>query len=126
MIRQAAQGQEQGRFEAVSFVDGSKRLFVYKKPPNYPIYVSVGIQRSVVVSVGIQRSVVDGAWLRAMASHLVYGVPATLALIATTLIALRRTRREHAALARARAEGRCASRPRSKPARPRRWSRSAA
>src|SRR4051812_34458829 len=39
-----------------------------------------------------------------MASHLAYGVPATLALIATTLIALGRTRREHAALARARAE----------------------
>jgi len=93
-MQQLAQGREQGRFESISAVDGTDRLFAFKKLPNFPVYVSVGMQRSAI----------EAAWLRAMAAHLIYGVPATLALIATTLVALRRTRREHAALARARAE----------------------
>ncbi|MEJ0071313.1 MAG: hypothetical protein WDO24_24055 [Pseudomonadota bacterium] len=70
---------------------GTERLFVFKKLFGYPLYISIGVSREAVL----------GAWLRAMAGHLIYGVPATLALIATTLVALRRTPREQAALARA-------------------------
>jgi len=94
LMQQLQQGNEEGRFESVSFLEGGERLFVFKKLLGYPVYVNVGISREMV----------DGAWLRASAGHLIYGVPATLALIATTLVALRRTRREQAALALARTE----------------------
>jgi two-component system NtrC family sensor kinase len=94
MMQQLQRGIEAGRFEAVSFVDGTERLFVFKKLLGYPVYVNVGITREAV----------DGAWLRRLAGHLIYGVPATLAMIATTLVALYRTRREQEALALARSE----------------------
>jgi len=94
LMRQIHAGHEGGRFESVSYIDGSPRLFAFRKLIGYPVYVSVGISRAAV----------EGTWMRALASHLVYGVPATLALIMTTLVALRRTRREHEALALARHE----------------------
>ena len=94
LMRELQKAHEEGRFEATSYLEGGDRLFEFKKLPGYPLYVAVGISREAV----------DGAWMRAISGHLVYGVPATLALIATTLVALRRTRREHAALALARSE----------------------
>jgi two-component system, NtrC family, sensor kinase len=83
---------DRGYYEGVSEIDHSASLFAYRKLPNLPIYVSLTMPRSAVVH----------GWARQMASHLIYGIPATLGLFLITLIALRRTR--HAAEEMARRE----------------------
>jgi two-component system NtrC family sensor kinase len=87
---------DRGEYRTHSAVDGADRLFSYAKLGDYPVYVAVGIDSATV----IQR------WLDKMASHLIFGVPATLCLILLTVIALRRTARERAALLQANAEAR--------------------
>ena len=94
--RSTAANPERGSYTTRSFVDGAERLFRYAKLGDYPIYVAVGIDEATVT----QR------WLHKMASHLIFGVPATLCLIFLTVIALRRTARERAALLQANAEAR--------------------
>ena len=90
-----AEQSKQGRYLGRSLVDaGEPRLFAYRKVQNYPVYVVAGRSRSAVVAV----------WVSTMSRHLVFGVPATLALLAITWTALVRTRREEAALARAQEE----------------------
>jgi two-component system, NtrC family, sensor kinase len=79
---------ERGSYTTTSEVDGKERLFTYRKLGAFPVYVTIGLDRAAVVS----------GWWRQMSGHLVYGVPVTLALIAITLVALRRTARERAAL----------------------------
>ena len=61
---------------------------------NYPVYVTV--ERS--------KSAIFHDWLRSVAGYAVIGVPAAIALVALSLLALRRTRREQQALARAATE----------------------
>ena len=74
--------------------DRPQRHFVYDRIAGYPAYVVVGRSTASILA----------AWRQTMAAHLVFGIPATIALLLVTWTALRRTRREHAALARARAE----------------------
>ena len=65
-------------------VDGRVRIFTYQQLEKLPdVYVTVGVERAEVIR----------AWLRAMSSHLIFGFPATLALVALSFIALRRTDR---------------------------------
>ena len=73
-----------------SSFDGHSRLFAYRKMPHYNIYVVSGIESDVVVR----------EWLRNMGSHLIFGLPATIAMIGLGFVALRRTRREAIAHAR--------------------------
>jgi two-component system NtrC family sensor kinase len=80
--------------QSVIDVNSGTRLFAYRKVEGYPLYVLAGRDRRSVIA----------EWWRTMASHLVFGVPATLALFAVTWTALVRTRREADALARARQE----------------------
>jgi two-component system NtrC family sensor kinase len=82
--RSIAVAPDGGTFSAKSGVDGRERLFAYRKLGAYPVYVTVGMDRATII----------GGWWRKMAGHLVFGLPATLALIAITIVALRRT--EHA------------------------------
>ena len=82
------------RGHLISDTRGPVRIFAYRKVQDYPVYVVVA--RS-------QASIVRG-WRDTMASHLIFGVPATLALFAVAWTALVRTRREALALARARHE----------------------
>ncbi len=70
------------------------RIFAYRKVQGYPVYV---------VAARTRRSIILG-WRNTMVSHLVFGIPATLALFAVARTALVRTRREGRALARARHE----------------------
>jgi two-component system, NtrC family, sensor kinase len=70
------------------------RVFAYERVPHYPLYVVTGRSRV---------SIVDG-WAWFMASHLIFGIPATLMLFLITLIALRRTQQKESALAQAEAE----------------------
>jgi len=94
--RAIAANPERGGYETVSAVDGNARLFSYSKVGYYPVYVAVGIDSATVTR----------RWWQKMSSHLVFGVPATLCLIALTVIALRGTARERAALLQANAEAR--------------------
>jgi signal transduction histidine kinase len=92
--RSIARNPDRGTYDAVSERDGIDRLFAYRKVGNYPVYVTVGLKRSAVI---------DG-WLRLMASHLIFGVPATLCLMALTFVALRRSEAADRATATAHAE----------------------
>jgi two-component system NtrC family sensor kinase len=51
---------------------------------------------SVYVVAGIDSAAIRGQWLTTMASHLIFGLPATLLLLVIIGIAMRRTRRLHA------------------------------
>jgi signal transduction histidine kinase/ActR/RegA family two-component response regulator len=87
---------EQGLYEAASPFDGEARIYAYRKLPAHPIYALATIDRTSVVA----------RWMRAMADHLMFGLPAALALVFVALLALRQTRREGAALAQLRSETR--------------------
>ncbi|TMJ56789.1 MAG: response regulator [Alphaproteobacteria bacterium] len=75
-----------------SAFDGIVKMIAYKRLERYPIYVTIGRTRA-----SIQRE-----WAGIMLSHLYFGAPATAGLVLLCLLALRRTRREAAAIARAR------------------------
>jgi signal transduction histidine kinase len=68
------------------------RLVAYKRLANYPVYVTVGRTRAAITR----------DWLIAMAGYAAVGIPAAIGLMLLGLMALRRTRREQAALAAAR------------------------
>jgi signal transduction histidine kinase len=83
---------ENGIFRARSGIDGVDRLAVYDKLPNYPAYATVARSWDSIVA----------EWQHTMLTHLFFGVPATLGLVALSLLALRRTRLEQAAMEEAR------------------------
>jgi signal transduction histidine kinase len=92
LLHAVAAHPENGLFRARSGVDGVDRLAAYDKLANYPIYATVGRSWDSIVA----------EWRQTMLTHLLFGVPATLGLVALSLLALRRTRLEEAALAEAR------------------------
>jgi two-component system NtrC family sensor kinase len=71
-----------GVYNATSQVDRIERRFLYRKLPGYPVYVQAGVATATI----------RAEWLSTMASHLVFGLPATLVLIGISFLALRRTR----------------------------------
>ncbi len=74
--------------------DGNERLLAYRKLDAYPVYTTVSrTWRSIVVE-----------WRSLMATHLIFGFPATAALFALSLLAARRARRESATLVTLQAE----------------------
>jgi signal transduction histidine kinase/ActR/RegA family two-component response regulator len=75
-------------------VDGVERLIAYRKLDAYPVYASVGRSWHSIVA----------EWRDLMASHLIFGIPATIALFALSLLAAWRARREGATLAALQAE----------------------
>ena len=77
-----------------SMPDAPVHLFAYKKVEGYPVYVVAGRRKDAIVA----------EWRATMAGHLIFGVPATMALVAISATALARTRRERRALALAKAE----------------------
>jgi signal transduction histidine kinase/ActR/RegA family two-component response regulator len=89
-----AAAEERGFYLTRSAVDGRDRFYAYRRLPDLPVYVTAGIDRASVLA----------EWRETLASHLVFGLPATAGLVALTLVALRRTRREGEALAQLRAE----------------------
>ncbi len=74
--------------------DGSEELFAFSRIPREGVYVLVGASMS-----GITKQ-----WAQAMSYHLVFGLPATLALIGLCWLALRQARRESIAYAHLREE----------------------
>ena len=73
-----------GLYESRSIVDSNApdRMFAYRKVQGYPVYVVAGHSRDAIVA----------GWRRTMESHLIFGVPATIALFAVTWTALVRSR----------------------------------
>ncbi len=74
--------------------DGVARTVVYRKLPDLPVYVAVGVARDAVRQ----------AWLHRMASHLLFGLPATLALFALAWLASKRAASQGETLERLREE----------------------
>ena len=75
-----------GFITAPSAIDGRIRIFTYQQLAQLP---------SLYVTVGVERDAVLREWALAMAAHLIFGLPATLALLVLGIIALRRTERLH-------------------------------
>ncbi|NQW51007.1 MAG: response regulator, partial [Rhodospirillales bacterium] len=74
--------------------DGVARTVVYRKLPDLPVYVTVGVASDSVRE----------AWIHRMSAHLLFGLPATLALFALALVASRRAASQGEALERLREE----------------------
>ncbi|HEV2557743.1 MAG TPA: ATP-binding protein [Microvirga sp.] len=77
-----AANPERGVYLAVSQIDGIERRISYRRIPNYDVYVQAGFATDAVWS----------EWRRTMLGHLIFGLPATILLVALTFLALRRTR----------------------------------
>jgi two-component system, NtrC family, sensor kinase len=77
-----------------SSFDNQSRLYVYRKLPNLGVYVVTGVDKSAITEL----------WMTGMAKHLIFGIPATLAMFGLGMMALRRTRREGVAHQQLRAE----------------------
>jgi two-component system NtrC family sensor kinase len=82
--RQLEQRVESGTIRTVSSLDGKERIFAFRKLPRLGIYATTGVDTADITE----------AWLFGMSRHLIFGLPATAAMIALCLLALRRTRRE--------------------------------
>ena len=78
-----AQGWERATYTIRSQIDGSERRIGYRKLEGFPVYVIAGLETSAI----------RAEWATTMASHLIFGVPATLFILLIIAIALRRTRR---------------------------------
>jgi len=68
-----------------SQTDALERRVGYRKLTAFPVYVVTGIESSAI----------RAEWLATMASHLVFGLPATLLLFIIIGVALKRTRKLH-------------------------------
>jgi two-component system, NtrC family, sensor kinase len=62
-------------------IDGTQRRIAYRRLENSDLYVSDGLQTDEIYS----------RWIRLMASHLIFGIPATLFLFGLVLLTIRRT-----------------------------------
>ena len=78
-----AENPDRGTYYNRSVVDDGapKRLFAYERVIGFPLYVVAGRSHAVIVA----------GWARTMAGHLIFGIPATIALFLVTLTAMRRT-----------------------------------
>lgn len=83
-----------GLIESGSAFSESGRLVAYKRVADYPVYVAISRSRAAIFH----------EWLGSMVGYLIVEIPAAIALIVLSVMALRRTRREQAALTRARDE----------------------
>src|SRR3984957_110757 len=79
LISHAPQG---GRYTAVSGIDKVERRFATRKLAAFPIYVTASLATTDI----------RHGWVVLMASHLIFGVPATLLLIVLVLVAMGRTK----------------------------------
>ena len=83
ILKTIAESPNSGFVQGVSAIDGTSRSFAYRKLPKTNVYVSMGLDNSYIIE----------TWLHDMSSHLIFGIPATIALFSISLIALRRTER---------------------------------
>jgi signal transduction histidine kinase/CheY-like chemotaxis protein len=77
-----------------SVADDIDRLIAYRKLATYPVYIAVERRWDSIVR----------EWRGLMATHLIFGIPATLGLLGLSLLAMRQGRRQSDTLARLQAE----------------------
>ncbi|WP_247886925.1 hybrid sensor histidine kinase/response regulator [Azospirillum sp. SYSU D00513] len=85
-----AANPEEGLFHGRGVRDGVPRIIGYRRLGDYPVYILYGIAESEV----------SGAWADRTKFDLLFAVPATLGLMLTSWLALRRARREAEAVQR--------------------------
>ena len=93
-MRAIVQNPQRGVTSGRSSFDGASRIVAYRKLPDLPVYVNAGLDVSSV----------KAEWVRDMATHLVFGLPATLMMVGLGIFALRQARREALAHAQLRHE----------------------
>jgi two-component system NtrC family sensor kinase len=79
-VRSIGSQPERGIVTTTS-IDGTQRRIAYRKLGNSDLYVSDGLQTDEIYS----------RWIRLMASHLIFGIPATLFLFGLVVLTIRRT-----------------------------------
>jgi two-component system NtrC family sensor kinase len=72
----------EGSLTVISLVDGVRRRVSYLKLPELPVYVIAGLETGAI----------RNEWMWQTSRHLIFGIPATGALIIVIALALRRTR----------------------------------
>jgi two-component system NtrC family sensor kinase len=80
----------EGALLLTSKLDNVERKVAYRKVAGFPVFVVAGLETPAI----------RAQWLSQMSNHLIFGLPATAALIAIVLLALKRTRRFHEEAAR--------------------------
>jgi signal transduction histidine kinase/ActR/RegA family two-component response regulator len=90
LVDAIARSPQDGIVHGRSTIDGTDRFVAYRKLAGYPVYVTVGRRWGSLIR----------EWRDQMATHLVFGFPATLGLLALSLLALRQSQRQNATLAR--------------------------
>lgn len=83
-MRAIAANPEGGVTDGPSSVDGERRIGAYRKLPNYDVYVYAALDVPHV----------RARWMQAMATHLIFGLPATLMMVGLGIFALHQARRE--------------------------------
>ena len=84
-MKSIAANPEAGINSLTSQTDTVKRRLGYRKVPKYPVYALAAVDEQVILD----------QWLATMASHLVFGVPATAFILSALYFGLLRTRRLH-------------------------------
>jgi signal transduction histidine kinase/CheY-like chemotaxis protein len=79
-----AQTPQAGLVRGHTATDDTDRLIAYRRLATYPAYVTVGRRWGSIVR----------EWRAEMASHLVFGIPATLGLLALSILAMRQSQRQ--------------------------------
>jgi signal transduction histidine kinase/ActR/RegA family two-component response regulator len=89
-----ARAPQAGLVRGPSAIDGTDNLIAYRRLATYPVYIAVGRSWSSIVQ----------EWRGLMATHLVFGIPATLGLFALSFLAMRQGRRQSETLGSLQAE----------------------
>lgn len=82
ILKAVAGPADRGILTAVSPVDGRERRIAWRRLDPYPVFVMAGLETAAI----------RAEWLGTLASHLVFGVPATLLMLSALWVALIRTR----------------------------------
>src|SRR3954470_12898642 len=79
----AIRARPEGTLLLTSKLDNVERRVAYRKVAGFPVFVVAGLETSAI----------RAQWFSQMGNHLIFGLPATAALVAIVLLALKRTRR---------------------------------
>ncbi|HEV7601891.1 MAG TPA: ATP-binding protein [Bradyrhizobium sp.] len=82
-LLKAIRANSEGSLLLTSKLDNVERKVAYRRVSGFPVYVVAGLETQAIRS----------QWFAQMSNHLIFGLPATAALVALVLLALKRTRR---------------------------------
>ena len=82
ILNAVAGPRDRGILTAISPLDGRQRRIAWRRVDPYPLFVMAGLETATI----------RHDWLGTLATHLVFGLPATLLMLAALWIAMARTR----------------------------------